>query len=1002
MRIRIETALKPEFPDFRGEGICRKLKKKLECVSLQVRTADAYVLKGQFDRRIAGKALSCLSDPVSQTAVIDAPAISDFDWVIERTFLPGVTDNAAQTAAETLKDALREYYPEDLSIFTVLVIYIHGKARKTSLEGSLAGLGNPLVHRFFISSRKEWKPHGILLPEVKLDTDVQNEVVSLELSDGELIELNRAMHWSLDVRELHAVRDYFCDTRTREARHEIGLDAPVRCEMEIIAQTWSEHCKHKEFNALIDYRDLDTDKHNIIDGLYKTFIKNATQEIYSKLQNRGCNWLVKVFDDNAGIVRFNESKYFVWKVETHNSPSALEPYGGALTGIVGVNRDPAGTGRIGAKLLFNTDVFCFASPDYKGRLLPGMLHPRTVFEGVRLGVEHGGNKSGIPTINGGIVFDDRYKAKPLVYCGTGAVMPAEAGGMDTKDKIIRPGDKIVMIGGRVGKDGIHGATFSSREIDETSPSSAVQIGDPITQKKMLDFLQEIKEKRWLNAITDNGAGGLSSSVGELAVISGGAQVELEKVPLKYPGLQPWEIFVSESQERMTAAVRPEYAEEFIEAADRRGVEATEIGVFTDTGILDVRYHGERAAYLHLNFLHEGVPRKHMQAEWKRTETDESIPGVVNFNEELLKLLSSYNICSREPVVRRYDHEVKGRTIIKPLSGKENAGHNDAAVMRPGFEDYEGIAVANGICPKYGDIDPYNSAAGAVDEAVRQILAVGGRLPDMDNGWDDMWSLNDNFCVPDCAYDPDKNPDGKMKLGKLVRMCMGLKDAVLAYGVPCTSGKDSMKNDFVYGDEKVSVPHTLLISAAAKVSDVRKCITADFKKPGDIIYVVGATRNELGGTEFMKLHGKTGNKAPKVFFNEFKRYYELMSQAAEKELMNSCHDCSDGGLAAALAECAIGGKLGCRIMLDKVPCEQKARDNVILMFAESHGRFVVTVDKEKDAAFRKTMEGAPFGRIGEVTEEPLFRVKGLQDEAIVNAELGVLEEAWKKPLRWIGL
>ena len=384
---------------------------------------------------------------------------------------------------------------------------------------------------------------------------------------------------------MKVLRDYFNNDEVRNVREEYGLSLPTDVEIEVLAQTWSEHCKHKIFNSQITYWD---DKgSSVINSLFNTFIKRATKEINKP-------WLVSVFTDNAGVIKFNKDHNLVMKVETHNTPSALDPYGGAITGIVGVNRDPLGTG-IGARLIFNTDVFCFASPFYDKELPPRLLHPRRIFEGVRRGVEHGGNKSGIPTVNGCIVFDERYLGKPLVYCGTGGIMPSMINGKPSHIKEIHNGDLIVMTGGRIGKDGIHGATFSSLQLDEDSPVTAVQIGDPITQKKMLDFLLEARDKGLYRSITDDGAGGLSSSVGEMAQLSGGCVIELDKCPLKYPGLDPWEILVSESQERMTLAVSPEKISEFLDHAGTRDVEATVIGTFTDSGKFHVKYGDKNVA-----------------------------------------------------------------------------------------------------------------------------------------------------------------------------------------------------------------------------------------------------------------------------------------------------------------------------------------------------------------------------------------------------------------------
>ena len=491
----------------------------------------------------------------------------------------------------------------------------------------------------------------------------------------------------------------------------------------------------------------------------------------------------------------------------------------ALTGIVGVNRDPFGSGK-GARLLFNTDIFCFAVPDYKGSVPPRLLHPRRVLDGVREGVEHGGNKSGIPTVNGSLVFDERYLGKPLVYCGTCGIMPAFINGEPSYTKRVWKGDLIVMSGGRTGKDGIHGATFSSEELSEASPTSAVQIGDPITQKRMTDFLLIARDEGLYNSITDDGAGGLSSSVGEMAQDTNGCVIDLEKAPLKYHGLDPWEILLSEAQERMTMAVSPDKIERFLDLSKKMGVLSTVLGTFTDTGKFHARFEGKTVAYLDMDFLHEGLPRMHLRAAWERKIVDENPPGEPSdYTSMLASVLGRWNVCSKQYVVRQYDHEVQAGSVIKPLTGRQNDGPTDAAVIRPDLSSMEGVAVSHGICPKYSDFDTYHMAACAIDEAVRNNIASGGSL--------DRMALLDNFCWCDPVAS-ERNPDGEYKLAQLVRANKALYDYTVLFKTPCISGKDSMKNDYVNGETRISIPPTLLISAISRMRDVRKAVTMDFK------------------------------------------------------------------------------------------------------------------------------------------------------------------------------
>ncbi|MDR2861080.1 MAG: phosphoribosylformylglycinamidine synthase, partial [Syntrophobacterales bacterium] len=702
------------------------------------------------------------------------------------------------------------------------------------------------------------------------------------------------------------------------------------------------------------------------------------------------DWCLSVFVDNAGIIRFNDRYNIVFKVETHNSPSALDPYGGALTGIVGVNRDPFGTG-LGAKLIFNTDVFCFASPYYDKPIPPRVLHPRRIYEGVREGVEHGGNKSGIPTVNGCIVFDDRYMGKPLVYCGTAGIMPSRLrDGRKTHNREIRPGDLIVMAGGRVGKDGIHGATFSSEELHEGSPVTAVQIGDPITQKKMTDFLLVARDRGLYRCITDNGAGGLSSSVGETATLSGGCELDLAAVPLKYAGLDPWEILISESQERMTLAIAAQNIDAFLSLAEKMDCEATVIGHYTDSGWFHIRYGEQTVVYLDMNFLHKGLPPMHLKAKWRLPVHEEpSFPVPENLGEALKAMLGRLNICSKESVVRQYDHEVQGGSVIKPLVGVKNDGPGDGAVIRPLLDSFEGIVVANGICPRYSDIDTYHMAACAIDEAVRNAIAVGGSLNEL--------AGLDNFCWCD-PVQSEKTPDGQYKLAQLVRANQALYDVTTVYGVPCISGKDSMKNDYQIGDTKISIPPTLLFSVMGKVDDVRKTVTMDAKKPGDFVYVLGETRKELGGSEWYALHGFVGNTVPKVDVQPAKERYIYLAHAISVELVASCHDCADGGLAVAMAETAFAGGLGIKLNIDLVIAEPGMRIDERL-FSESQSRFVVTVSPDKAEYFEKVMEGTIFARIGYVTNEPMFVIEDRTGKRIIEEELAELKQAWQQPLNF---
>ncbi|MHB8909471.1 MAG: AIR synthase-related protein, partial [Syntrophales bacterium] len=697
MANRIEIGFRAGIRDALGEKIKRRIIEHLRIPvdsvkTIEVYTIDALLTAKELERAARGP----LCDPVIQEYAVDRPLARGFDWLIEVGFRPGVTDNVGKTAAEAIAlligKTLRVTTSRQYAIGAVrggctLDPLTRGDAERIASEL----LANDLIQRFDIIDGRTWdQAKGIkpYVPRVLGEENPRTVPIELDCPDEELVRISNERVLALTLDEMRILRDYLKNETVLARRKQVGLGARMTdAELECLAQTWSEHCKHKIFNARIAYDDGQGHTSEI-DSLFSSCIKRSTREIRERMGTN--DWCLSVFSDNAGIIRFNDDWNLVFKVETHNSPSALDPYGGALTGIVGVNRDPFGCGK-GAKLIFNTDVFCFAPPDYERPLPKRILHPRRIYEGVREGVEHGGNKSGIPTVNGCLVFDERYLGKPLVYCGTGGIMPARINGEQTHTKAILPGDLVVMTGGRIGKDGIHGATFSSEELHEGSPVTAVQIGDPITQKKMTDFLLIARDRGLYRTITDNGAGGLSSSVGETAQLSGGCEVDLAKAPLKYPGLNPWEILISESQERMTLAVDPAKIDAFLCLARKMDCEATVLGRYTDSGWFHIRYGEETVVYVEMSFLHGGLPQMNLRAAWSAPRHEEpAFPEPADLGEALRAMLSRLNICSKESVVRQYDHEVQGGSVVKPLTGIVNDGPSDAAVIRPLLDSFEGI------------------------------------------------------------------------------------------------------------------------------------------------------------------------------------------------------------------------------------------------------------------------------------------------------------------------
>ncbi|WP_298036884.1 phosphoribosylformylglycinamidine synthase subunit PurS [uncultured Desulfuromonas sp.] len=991
MAWRIVVGLKDGVLDARGERVKKEIRDHLGLELDGVRTIDVYTVDAELsEEEVAAAARGPFSDPVIQEAAVDAPLARDFDILIEVGFRPGVTDNVGRTAREAIQYISGRPFGPGEGVYTSVQYLLRGKLRREDAERIASGfLGNGLIQRWTIVSREEFDPERglpVSIPRVTSGAEPTVRHLDLEVSDEDLLAISREGMLALNLEEMKTIQAHIADPGVIAARKKAGLGARLTdAELEAIAQTWSEHCKHKIFSAKIEYRD-EAGKLETIDSLFKTYIVGATRDVRKKMGKK--DFCLSVFKDNAGVIRFNDDWSLVFKVETHNSPSALDPYGGALTGIVGVNRDGVGTG-MGARLIFNTDVFCFASPFFDKPLPARLLHPRRIFEGVVEGVEHGGNKSGIPTVNGSLVFDERFAGKPLVYCGTAAIMPAELNGKPCHEKKVQVGDHIVMAGGRIGKDGIHGATFSSEELHEGSPVTAVQIGDPITQRKMFDFLLIARDKGLYNSITDNGAGGLSSSVGEMAEDTGGFEMHLDRAPLKYPGLQPWEILISEAQERMTMAVPPEKLEEFIALAAEMDVEATDLGTFTDSGYFHCLYEGKTVTCLSMEFLHEGVPQMVIPARWQAPDLKEpSQPQPLDMEATLQHLLGQLNICSKESVVRRYDHEVQAGTVVKPLTGVANDGPSDAAVFRPLLDSFEGVVVSHGICPRYSDIDAYHMMACAIDEGLRNYVAVGGDIEHV--------AGLDNFCWCDPVLS-DKTPDGEYKAAQLVRANQALYDYCVAFGVPLISGKDSMKNDYQIGDTKISIPPTVLFSVIGKIADVRRAVTMDAKRPGDLLYLLGITRNELGGSEYYAMLGELGRNVPRVDGPYALKLFKAVNRAQAKGLLASCHDLSDGGLGVSLAEKAFAGGFGLDVDLRGVMTDGEMREDAVL-FSESQSRFLVTVRPEHKDAFEALFAKCDLSPLGAVREDAELRITGLAGEILVRSDIDDLKQAWQSPLK----
>jgi len=936
----------------------------------KVHFVQVYVIEGDVSEdEIRLISAELLVDRVTQGYSLSPLTYNPKEYhTVEVAYNPGVMDPAEESVLKGIRDMGIDGVR---SIRTAKKYIIQGKLNRTQLKTiSEKLLYNKLIQHIVYPSEK---------PQLSSISDINYRfnlitVDLLRVSDEKLKKISKAGQLFLNLAEMRQIKSYF---------KKLGRN-PTDCELETIAQTWSEHCGHKTFRGLIDYREKVTVrlKRKKIDNLLKSTIMRVTKELNKP-------WCVSVFKDNSGVIRFDDKYNICFKVETHNHPSALEPFGGANTGIGGVIRDPLGTG-LGAKPILNTDVFCFGPPDYPFNRLPaGTLHPKRIMKGVVSGVRDYGNKMGIPTVNGAILFHERFVGNPLVYCGTAGILPK-----DKSFKRPKKGDLVVLVGGRTGRDGIHGATFSSGELTHESEkvsSGAVQIGNPIQEKKMVDTILQARDENLYHAITDCGGGGLSSAVGEMGEDLG-VKVYLEKVPLKYSGLSYTEIWISESQERMILSVPKRDIDKLIEIFNKENVEATVIGEFTDTKRLQLYYQDNLVCDLDMQFLHKGLPRIERKAVFLRRKFKEpKFNCPKDLKPHLLKLLSRYDICSKEWVIRQYDHEVQGGSVIKPLVGIANDGPSDASVARPILNSKKGIILSNGINFRFGLIDPYWMAAGCIDEALRQIIAVGGSLKEV--------ALLDNFCWG--------NPDKPDRLGSLVRAAYGCYDTARAFGVPFISGKDSLNNEYAVRNKSIAIPGTVLISAIAVMQDVNQAISMYVKQAGDLIYAVGLTRNELGGSHYYDLSGIIGNDVPGVLPKKARQIFEALSNASSSGLIKAMHDCSEGGIGVCAAEMAFSGGLGMELFLSEVPYGeiqnpkskiQNLRNDFIL-FSESNSRFIVEVERKKQKAFEKIIEGVPFGLIGCVRPDKEFKVYGLDGKICVRAGIATLKESWQKPLRW---
>ena len=954
-----------------------------------VRTARIYLIESTFEQDAVERVASeLLADPINQRFRLGSTPPTDEAAVIEVHYLPGVMDPVAQSTADAITEMLPGAAAGAFEVRTGFRYDFVGASADTAMEIATRTLANPVVQS--IHAAPEWPQRFVQGSpyEFKL-----THIPIRDLDDEALTRMSRDAHLFLSLEEMRAVRDYY-----RTAERE-----PTDIELETLAQTWSEHCVHKTLKSTVSYREaegtmpsaadfakragheLREDGTLVISNLLKSTVAAATHDLMAD----GVDWCLSVFVDNAGIIAFDETDAVTFKVETHNHPSAIEPYGGAATGIGGCIRDTMGTG-LAAKPIANTDIFAVADPHLGFDDLPkGVLHPRRVLKQVVAGVRDYGNRMGIPTVNGCVWFDDRYLGNPLVFAGSVGLIPNDRTHGDPQ-----PGDRIIAMGGRTGRDGIHGATFSSAELTDTHAdefSHAVQIGNAITQKKCLDVILAARDHETgclYSAITDCGAGGFSSAVGEMGEVLG-ATVQLDKAPLKYDGLSYVEIWISEAQERMVLSVPPDKVATIAAMCEAEDVEWCDLGEFgTDNAELVLNYKESEVGRLSMDFMHNGIPQPTREADWSGPLQRDALSAPVSTEiaDALVGILAHPNVASKHWIIRQYDHEVQGTSVVKPLVGPQNDGPSDAAVIRPKLDSMRGVAISNGLCTMLGDHDPYWMTLAAIDEAVRNAVCVGADPSRI--------AILDNFCWPKCE-DP-------RNLGSLVRAAEACYDGAMAFRTPFISGKDSLNNQFTTETgEVIAIPATLLVSALGIVEDTRRCVTMDAKSAGNLLLQVGLTTPALGGSHLAACGFATDSPdIPHVDLSTAPSQLATIAKLIASEHIRSAHDCSEGGMLVAASEMAFAGRLGLSLNLAGVPRHDGLSDTAAC-FAETPTRILVEIEPDKLAAVSEALGAAhvPFGHIGTFNDTGRVTVTNEARNEIADVAIDDLLAAWQGPLDW---
>lgn len=1031
-----------------------------------VRT-DSYVLVHDpkingFANLLQGKPFV---DPIIQRATLDNPLIHDlgidFDYILQSNLNPGTSDAFGHVALyQALLSFGKKPRPGDNGFHSLQYFLRAKEISQQQIEEVSAFLANPDLNQRTITTREEFeRGRKITVPVVTLNLEAKVETFDIiNMNDDELVDLSSKRRLAGSLEEMQQFRDEYKNPEFIKKRKELGLNEKAT---DVELETWfglrSEHCFHKEFNARITLKDNSDDpifrrayergiltrdgngNYVLERGIFKTFVEDPAKRIFDKLEKRGKNWILSMFEDNSGVVAYNEDFMFCIKYETHNSPSNKEPVQGAKTGIDGVNRDIFGTMLGTFDAISNFFLFCTGDPSYRGWLPKGVKHPYMILKGETQGVREGGNESQIATLGGGVSTDPRYLAKTLCHCGTiGFSRRRSPDGRSYEKKNAGVGDKIILMGQAVGVDGVHGATESSLSASANISLGHVQADFSFCQAKEKDYILECARRFLFKYITDCGAMGLGSAAIEMSRATGGLEMELDNHPKKYLGIQPFQIICSETQNRMVASAESKDVPELKTRAELHEVDVTELGTLTDTGYVHLKYKGKTVALIDINNLFNKEPKKQMSATWNGSNEREN-PRIksCSLEESLCDIMEQPDVASKEWFFRQKDSSVKGATIQGPLIGLKQEVEADATIQKPletERKDFGAIAYALGFSSKLSDIDPYYSSQKALVDMIGKIIAVGGRLPDMKNPKWDAWAVCGNYCQPNSDSTTTLTREsGKHNLASLVREGIGVSDVEDATNIPIISGKDSMKCSCQYevdetfrledvpadlrkhitlvedkktGKRKTEIhdPDSYLASCAVKIEDYRKCVNSSFKQKGDLIFIVGTTKNELGSSQYLNSRGYQENKAPydggaapKTNLEEFVRVCEGIGNVVDKELIASCSYIHNGGLLTAVAKAAIAGEKGAEINPSLAPKSGNFSNVEEILYSETPGRFIVTVDPNDIGAFEKAIGNLPYQMIGIVSDNPTL--KTYKPEGIEDISLTRVKTSYQKPLRF---